>query len=75
MEVTMKCKKIKKVVLDVNDISDYDNVTLQSLIDRLKEKGITDLTTVKLVGNYSSCCCDEYCYCSSKYENIRIEIV
>lgn len=71
-----RCTKNKKKVLDIADISNYDNVTIQSIIDRLKEKGITDLTKVRLVGTTSSCCCrNDYCYCESKYEDIRIEIV
>jgi hypothetical protein len=54
----------------------YDGHTLQSVIDHLKEKGITDLSkvTISMDSTYGcSCGTDDYCYCDPSYSDIRVQ--
>ena len=61
----------------VDNISLSDNYSLQGLLDQLKDKGVTDLTQVKIKMDYQSCCGGhgdgEYCYCPTTYSDIRLE--
>ena len=67
----MKKHKVSKGVEYINC-----GDTLADLIERLTEAGVKDFSKVTIQMDFVSCQCDhgdDYCYCDSSYDNIRLE--
>lgn len=69
-------KKLKRQAVRVIRVDISDGYSLQEIIDQVKSKGVTDLSTVRFECDYQSCCADHgdgYCYCESAYSDLRFQ--
>ena len=51
------------------------DMSLEYIIKQLKDVGVTDFSKVTYNHNYVSnrCSCEDYCYCESGYNDIRLD--